>query len=177
MHCILVRHGIAIESGEWEGVEENRPLTEKGKARVRQVARGLNRLDIKPTHLLTSPFVRAYDTARLLRVALCPSVKLETREELAVGAKPEQLIALLRTVPSDAVVMCVGHEPFLGEIASLWLCGKILPSFPLKKAGVACVEFPEEVRPGHGQLQWWLQPVQLRVIGKRSDKKKGVGKL
>ena len=177
MHCILVRHGIAIEPGEWEGVEENRPLTEKGKTRVRQVARGLTRLDIKPTHLLTSPFVRAYDTARLLRMALCPSVKLETREELAVGAKPEQLIALLRTIPCDAVVMCVGHEPFLGEVASLWLCGKILPSFPFKKAGVACVALPEDVRSGQGQLQWWLQPMQLRVLGKRRDRKKHVGKL
>lgn len=176
MQCILIRHGIAIEPGEWEGAEENRPLTQKGKNRVRQVARGLTQLGVKPTHLLTSPFVRAYDTARLLRMVLCPSVKVETREELAVGASPEPLIALLRTLPSDAVVMCVGHEPFLGEIASLWLCGKALSSFPFKKAGAACMEFPEDVRSGHGRLQWWLQPTQLRVFGKQSDRRKQTGK-
>ena len=176
MHCILIRHGIAIEPGEWEGSEENRPLTEKGKTRVRQVARGLTRVAMKPTHLLTSPYVRAYDTARLLRTVLCPSVKVEVREELAVGANPEQLITLLRTLPSDAVVMCVGHEPFLGEVASLWLCGKSCSSFPLKKAGAACVEFPADVRSGYGRLQWWLQPMQLRVLGKRRDGKKHAGK-
>lgn len=176
MDCILMRHGIAVELEEWEGAEENRPLTEKGKNRVRQVARGLGRLAIKPTYLLTSPFVRAYDTARLLRMVLCPSVKVEAREELAAGAKPEQLIVLLRTLPSDAVVVCVGHEPFLGEAVSLWLCGKALPSFPFKKAGAACVELPEDVRSGHGRLRWWLPPMQLRALGKRSDRKKQGGK-
>lgn len=176
MNCILIRHGIAVEPDEWEGAEENRPLTEKGKNRVRQVARGLGQLDFTPTHLLTSPFVRAYDTARLLRMVLCPSVKVETREELTVGAKPEQLIALLRTLPADAVVVCVGHEPFLGEVVSLWLCGKAFPNFPLKKAGAACVELPDDVRSGHGRLRWWLEPMQLRVLGKRNDRKKQAGK-
>lgn len=176
MDCILIRHGIAVEPEEWEGTEDNRPLTGKGKKRVRQVAQGLTQLALKPTHLLTSPFVRAYDTARLLRIVLCPSVKVDTREELAVGAKPEQLITLLRTLPSDAVVVCVGHEPFLGEAASLLLCGKALPSFPFKKSGAACVELPEDVSSGHGRLRWWLQPMQLRALGKRRDGKKQVGK-
>jgi phosphohistidine phosphatase len=95
MECILVRHGIAVERDEWEGTEENRPLTERGKKRVRQAAAGLAALDCRPTHVFTSPFVRAYDTARLVRVGVCPSVKVETREELAVGAKPEQLVHVL----------------------------------------------------------------------------------
>ncbi|MBI5672864.1 MAG: histidine phosphatase family protein, partial [Nitrospirae bacterium] len=50
MDCILVRHGIAVEPDEWEGAEENRPLTEKGKRRARQAAEGLAALDCKPTH-------------------------------------------------------------------------------------------------------------------------------
>ncbi len=174
MDCILIRHGIAIEPDEWEGTEENRPLTEKGKKRVRQVAQGLAVLTLKPTHLLTSSFVRAYDTARLLRIAVCPSLKVETREELAVGAKPEQLMALLRTFPSDAVVVCVGHEPLLGEVASLLLCGKALPNFSFKKAGAACLELPDEFKIGQGRLSWWLQPMQLRVLGKRTDRKKQI---
>ncbi|OQW33577.1 MAG: hypothetical protein A4E19_04115 [Nitrospira sp. SG-bin1] len=168
MDCILVRHGIAMEPEEWEGTEENRPLTEKGKRRVRQAAEGLAALDCKPTHLLTSPFVRAYDTARLLRVALCPMVKVETREELAVGAKPDQLVSVLHTLPSDAVVVCVGHEPQLGEAASLLLCGKVLSNFPLKKAGAACIAGENTMKPGQGHLRWWLQPIQLRTMGKRA---------
>lgn len=172
MDCILIRHGIAVEPDEWEGAEENRPLTEKGKRRVRQAAEGVAALGCKPTHLFTSPFVRAYDTARLLRAVVCPTLKLETREELAAGAKPERLVALLRTLSSDAVAVCVGHEPQLGEVVSLLLCGKVLPNFPLKKAGAALVESAGVIDLGQGRLRWWLQPMQLRAFGKRVDTKK-----
>ena len=177
MDCILVRHGIAVEPDEWEGTEENRPLTEKGKRRARQAAEGLAALDCKPTHLFTSPFVRAYDTARLLRAVVCPTLKVETREELVVGAKPEQLVALLHTLPSDSTVVCVGHEPLLGEVVSLLLCGKALPNFPLKKAGAACIYADEVIRPAHGRLRWWLQPMQLRTLGKRAQNKKEVKRV
>jgi phosphohistidine phosphatase len=167
MDCILVRHGIAVEPDEWDGTEENRPLTEKGKRRVRQAAEGLAALDCEPTHLFTSSFVRAYDTARLLRSVVCPTLKVETREELIVGAKPERLVELFRTLPSDAVVVCVGHEPQLGEAVSLLLCGKALSNFPFKKAGAARIESEGILKPGEGRLCWWLQPMQLRAIGKR----------
>lgn len=172
MDCIFVRHGIAVQAEEWEGEEENRPLTEKGKRRVRQMAEGLAALDCKPTHLFTSPFVRAYDTARLLRAIICPTLKVETREELAVGAKPEQVVTLLRTLPSEAVAVCVGHEPQLGEVVSLLLCGKALPNFPLKKAGAARVVSEGLAAVAQGRLSWWLQPVQLRALGKRAPAKK-----
>lgn len=173
MNCILVRHGIAVEPDEWEGTEENRPLTEKGKRRVRQAAEGLAALDCMPTHLFTSPFVRAYDTARLLRTVICPTLKVETRNELTPGTKPDRLVGFLRTLPSDAVVICVGHEPQLGEVVSLLLCGKTLPNFPLKKAGAACIESDGLMDLGQGQLRWWLQPMQLRAFGKRAQAKRG----
>lgn len=172
MDCILVRHGIAVEPDEWEGTEENRPLTEKGKRRAQQAAEGLAALDCQPTHLFTSPFVRAYDTARLLRAIVCPTLKVETRDELAAGTKPERLLALLRTLPSDAVVVCVGHEPQLGEVVSLLLCGKALPNFPLKKAGAVCVASEGLMNLGQARLCWWLQPMQLRAFGKRASAKK-----
>jgi phosphohistidine phosphatase len=168
MDCILIRHGIAVEPDEWEGVEENRPLTEKGEKRVKQAAVGIAALDCKPTHLFTSPFVRAYDTARILRAVVSPTLKVETREELAVGAKPEQLVALLNTLPSDSVVVCVGHEPQLGQAVSLLLCGKVFPSFPFKKSGAACIEVEGIIKPNQGRLRWWLPPLQLRVLGKRT---------
>jgi len=172
MDCILIRHGIAVEPEEWEGSEENRPLTEKGKKRVRQAAAGLVALTCKPTHLLSSPFVRAYDTARLLRTIVCPSLKVETREELAVGSRPEQIVTLLRSLPSESMVLCVGHEPLLGEAASLLLCGKPTASFPMKKAGAALIHLSGQVEAGRGLLRWWLQPAQLRALGKG---KKNIG--
>ena len=172
MNCIFVRHGIAVEPHEWEGTEENRPLTEKGKRRVRQAAEGLATLDCTPTRLFTSPFVRAYDTARLLQTVSCPTLKIETRDELAAGTKPERLVAFLRTLPPDAVVICVGHEPQLGEVVSLLLCGKAFPNFPLKKAGAVCIESEGLMELGQGRLRWWVPPMQLRTLGKQAQAKR-----
>jgi phosphohistidine phosphatase len=164
MDCVLIRHGIAVEPEEWEGSEENRPLTGKGKKRVLRAAAGLAALDRKPTHLFSSPFARAYDTARLLRTIVCPSLKVMTRDELAVGSTPEQILALLRALPAESTVFCVGHEPLLGETASLLLCGKPTANFPMKKAGAALIHLPGLVTPGQGLLRWWLEPVQLRSL-------------
>lgn len=166
MDCVFIRHGIAVEPEEWEGSEENRPLTEKGKKRVRQTAAGLAALNCKPTHLFSSPFIRAYDTARLLRMVVDPSLKVETRDELAVGSKPEHIVSLLRSLPSESVVICVGHEPLLGEVASTLLCGKSTSNFSMKKAGAALIHLSNSAKPGQGLLRWWLQPAQLRALGK-----------
>lgn len=170
MDCILIRHGIAVEPDAWEGTDENRPLTEKGKKRVRQAAAGLAALNCRPTRLFSSSFVRAYDTARLLRTVVCPSLKVETREELAVGSTPEQIVALLRSLPSESMVMCVGHEPLLGEAASILLSGRPTLHFPMKKAGAACIHLSGGIRLGQGLLRWWLQPAQLRALGKGMKK-------
>lgn len=167
MDCLLIRHGIAVKPEDWEGSEENRPLTEKGKKRVRQAAAGLVALGCKPTHLISSPFVRAYDTARLLRAVVCPTLTVETREELAVGSSSDQVVAMLRALPEESVVVCVGHEPLLGEVAGMLLCGKATPGFSLKKAGAALIRFSGGPKPGQGLLRWWLQPMQLRALGKR----------
>ena len=169
MECILFRHGIAVEPDEWEGTEEDRPLTNKGKKHTRQAAQGLAFLGCRPTHVFASPFVRAYDTARIIRTAVCPRLTIQRCVELINGTRPEHLVAFLRTFPSDAVVLCVGHEPLLGEVASLILCGQVLSTFPLKKAGAACLELTDGVKPGQARLRWWLQPGQLRAIGKRAS--------
>lgn len=167
MDCLLVRHGIAVEAEQWDGSDENRPLTEKGKKRVRQAAAGLAALGCKPTRLCSSPMVRAYDTARLLRAAVCPTLKVEMRDELAAGASPEQVIAWLRSLPAESTVVCVGHEPLLGGVAGALLFGKPITGLALKKAGAALIHLPDGPKPGQGVLRWWLQPMQLRTLGKR----------
>ena len=166
MDCLLMRHGIAVESEKWEGSEEHRPLTTKGKKRTSQAAAGLAMLGLTPTRLFSSPFVRAYETARLLRDVACPALRIEKRKELAVGASPEQVLPFLHSIQTDTLVICVGHEPLLGEVASLLLCGQSIPGFSFKKAGAALIHLPDGPKPGQGILRWWLQPMQLRILGK-----------
>lgn len=167
--CLLFRHGIAVEPDEWDGAEARRPLTEKGKRRVRQAADGLAAMDIAPTHLLCSPFTRAQMTARIIRSRLCRSVTLETADALAVGSTPEQLLARLSAMPLDAVVLCVGHEPLLGDIAAVLLCGRAEAGFALKKAGAALIHLPDGVAAGRGLLRWWLLPAHLRSLRKNGN--------
>jgi phosphohistidine phosphatase len=166
MDCLFIRHGIAVEAERWRGRDADRPLTPTGNRRVRRAAAGLASLHVTPTHLLTSPLLRARETARLIQKVLCPSLQPALAAELAPGSNPEQLLATLRHMPAEAVVLCIGHEPLLGRIAALSIFGKVSGNMPLKKAGAACIRFSGETLPGQGLLQWWLQPAQLRALGK-----------
>jgi phosphohistidine phosphatase len=167
MDCLFVRHGIAVNREEWEGKDVDRPLTEEGKRRVRQVAAGLRRLDLRPTAIYTSPARRAVETAELLHDLLArPSVML-LRDELLPEASPADVVGLLQDLPPKSCVICVGHEPQLGMAASVLLSGRASASFPLKKAGACLIELSSTAKPTRGVLRWWLTPSQLRAIGKR----------
>lgn len=162
MDCILFRHGVAAERDEWPGPEAQRPLTAKGAEKTAEAAAGLACLGIKPTHLFTSPLVRAVETAKLIREALPGRLEMRICEELVPDAPPDKLIPLLASLSEDACVICVGHEPHLGETAGIMLAGQALPGLALKKAGACCIRFEAAPRIGQGALRWWLTPWQLR---------------
>jgi phosphohistidine phosphatase len=164
MDCILFRHGIAVERDEWEGVESDRPLTEKGGRRASQAGEGLLELDLKPTHLLSSPFVRAHETAKLLQDLFRQKLTVRLADELLPDSPPDKLFPLLASLPPDACVICVGHEPHLGDTAGSMIFGKPSAGLSLKKAGACLIRFAESPRPGRGVLEWWLTAGQLRAM-------------
>jgi len=166
MDCVFVRHGIAVAREEWEGKDVDRPLTEKGKRRVREVAAGLRRLDVRPTVIYASPARRAVETAQLLYRLRASSTLMQLRDELLPEAPPTQVVSLMQNIPPESCVVCIGHEPQLGMAASVLLSGRASASFPLKKAGACLIELPIPAKPGRGVLRWWLTPGQLRAIGK-----------
>ena len=169
LRCILFRHGIAVEREEWRGKESDRPLTDKGKRRVRRVAAGLKRLDVRPTRILTSPLSRAVETAKVLHDALAVRSPLQLVDELLPDAPPDKMIVLLNDLPPGSYALCVGHEPHLGLTASVLLSGRQTSAFPLKKAGACLIELSLPAKPGQGRLVWWLTPGQLRTIGKETN--------
>lgn len=170
MHCILFRHGLAVEREEWDGADGERPLTEKGAKRVAQVASGLKWLEVQPTHLFSSPLVRAEETARILYTVFGERTVVQQADELLPDAPPDGLLSLLEELPSESCVICVGHEPQLGLAASLLLAGKPSLSFRFKKAGACLIELPSPPKPSRGVLRWWMEPSQLRVLGKKRVK-------
>lgn len=166
MDCLLFRHGIAADREEWTGSEADRPLTPKGVQRTRQAAAGLRRLDIIPTVIFSSPLTRAIETAKLAQEALRSRLEIQVCDELLPDVPPDKLFPLLNNLPKDACVVCVGHEPHLGEAAGVMVCGRPVPGLSLKKAGACFIHFDAQPKAGEGTLLWWLTPAQLRSLRK-----------
>ena len=164
MDCLLFRHGIAYDREDWRGNDHDRPLTEKGLVRTRQSIKGLLTLGLIPTHILSSPLARAHETAKIFK-SLAPSTPpLRICHELNPEVAPRALISLLNALPSDAVVVCIGHEPHLSATAGILLTGKVCKGLSLKKAGACLLHLEGSVRPARGRLDWWLTASQLRAL-------------
>jgi phosphohistidine phosphatase len=165
VEVILVRHAIAFERNRarWRDDRE-RPLTPKGKEKFRRIAKGLPKWLARPACLLTSPLVRARQTAEILTtVARWP--RAIDRIELAPGVEPAELIAMLRAQRARRIAL-VGHEPALSTLLSVMIAGgRTSLAADLKKGGIVRVVFERTIRPGGGTLIALLPPRVLRRIG------------
>jgi phosphohistidine phosphatase len=168
MDLYIMRHGAAEERGAQWPDDAQRPLTEDGRRKAREVAQGLAAEGVALDAVFTSPLVRARETAEIVAKELGLSAKLRETKNLAPGADPEALLGELRaSAPAAVGLMVVGHEPDLGMLVSRLLTGDpSLVDAPMKKAGVARIEV-DALPPGRrGTLRWVLGPGQLRAIGR-----------
>jgi phosphohistidine phosphatase len=164
MDVYLVRHAIGAtrDSTQWPDDSE-RPLTPEGEARFRNAARGLRRVAPKVDVVLSSPYVRAWQTAEILeREAGWPAP--ERAQELEATRYPADAVELLRRHASNSVAL-VGHEPCLSHLASLLLAGdEHAVAIELKKGAVVFLTVNPEVRPGSAFLRWNVTPKILRAL-------------
>lgn len=163
MDLYLIRHADALPVGE-HGITEDatRPLSETGIAESRRLAAGLPRRGVRLDLVLSSPLVRARQTAEhMLALWLAPVPELKTCAELAPGLKPRKLIRLLRKIGQKSVAL-VGHQPDLGDLAA-WLVGSKKAQIDLAKGGVACIACAEEPGKGAGVLTWLVTQEWLKV--------------
>jgi phosphohistidine phosphatase len=164
LEVIFVRHAIAFERdrARWRDDGE-RPLSPEGKRKFRKAAAGLAQWLPKVDAVLTSPLVRTRQTAELLTdVARWP--KAIDTPELAPDSSPIAALGVLRTRKEKRIAV-VGHEPHLSELLTLCLAGpEIRPFAPMKKGGVACVVFNDEVAAGKGTLTAFVPPGALRKM-------------
>ena len=164
MLLYLMRHGIAIDREDPEcPADAERYLTKKGMEKTREVALGLRALGIHPEAMLSSPFVRAVQTAEVTAAVFGFSRdKIRQTDALIFGHKPAELFRELAKIRAKEV-MCFGHAPHLDEIIAFVLgCRGTVTS--LKKAGVACLEL-ETMAPPRGALLWLCTPRILRALG------------
>ncbi len=165
MDLLIVRHAIAVERGD-PGFDrdEDRPLTPDGMHKFRLAARGLNEFAPKPERIVSSPLVRARQTAEILRDAVAPQTKIEFCDDLVPGGDFGRLLSFVTGLGAKRVAL-VGHEPHLSGFTSYLLVGdKARATLEYKKGGAALVSFPKGPAAGRGTLEWLIQPGALRDI-------------
>jgi phosphohistidine phosphatase len=160
----LIRHGIAADPAPGMS-DADRALTPDGVRKTTQVAVGLQKLDVTPDLILSSPLRRAEQTAHLIADVLAPSVGVQLYPPLAGGAAVEEIVKGLRAAHRARQIVMVGHQPDLGELASYLLTGSAdLAPLPFRKAGVAAITVASIPPRTAGVLEWFLTPAQLRAI-------------
>ena len=148
MKVYLIRHGIAAERGTYAD-DEQRPLTDRGIKKTAKVAQRLLDLDITFDLILTSPLIRAYQTAEILqRSSLSPNI--EVFAPLKPKGKIEDWLEWLRTWQIDRPsgnLALVGHQPDLGNWIEMLVWGTIKEQIVVKKAGVVGLQLPSTDTP------------------------------
>jgi phosphohistidine phosphatase len=166
MNLYLLRHGLAVELGTHGLIKDSeRPLTPKGERKLWRIAEGMKALELTFELILSSPYVRARQTAEIIAEALHASKTIEFSETLTPGGSTKKLIELLNHLKPDLEnVLLVGHEPHLSDFISLLVSGKPGFGVVMKKGGL-CKLSVDSLRYGRcAALEWLLTPAQIALM-------------
>jgi phosphohistidine phosphatase len=166
MQLFIVRHGIAVDREDPKcPADPDRFLTDEGIEKTRQVAKGVAEVGAVPELMISSPYLRALQTAEIFAEQLEYSKQRIRKSDLLLpGAEPLQLFRELAKDKDLSVVFVFGHAPHLDDLVATSLGAKHHIS-SLKKAGVALIELRRLVPPS-GELIWLATPKLLRKAGK-----------
>ena len=161
----IMRHGIAAQRGS-EGVFEDskRKLTLEGREKMQEIAKALKRLGFVVDWIVTSPLVRAVETAQIIAASLDSKVPMDLCDELRPGEPPEKLLSILSKQPERKRILLVGHEPDLSILAARLMGAGRNANLAFKKGGCCLITSEEFPSSSEGQLVWWLTPRVLRAI-------------
>jgi len=152
----LLRHADAGDPEAWTGPDAARPLSEKGRKQSKRLGEHLSSLGFDTEVVITSPKVRAAQTAEIVAGLIDAEVAVDDR--LAGPFDVDALDAILTAVGDPARAVVVGHDPDFSELLST-LVGTRLE---MKKGAFARVEADRPLRPGRADLRWLLPPDALR---------------
>ncbi|WP_169973184.1 phosphohistidine phosphatase SixA [Tautonia rosea] len=157
----VLRHGIAVAHGTPGYEDDERPLTPKGRTRLKEQLRGLKVLEVIPDRILSSPLPRARETAEIVARGLGIEDRLELVPELRPHASSSSIRRWLDVIPGDSV-MIVGHNPAFSELISVLPLGPGTPFIAeLKKGGLASFQVDPN---GRYTLEWLMTPRVLRRL-------------
>jgi phosphohistidine phosphatase len=165
MRLLLVRHAIAEEQEDFARTGKDdrlRPLTDEGRKKMKQAARGLRSLVPEIDLLATSPLTRAAQTGAILD-SVFGGIDVAEIEELSPETTPEQFLRWLRKQKGD-LIAAVGHEPSISQILGWLLTGTDRRLFAFRKGGACLLELGDDPAGGTATLLWALTPAQLRAL-------------
>jgi len=166
MNLYILRHGIATEPGDPGFAKDaDRPLTPEGERKLGQVAEAMEALKLSFDLILSSPYLRARQTAEIIAEALKARKRLELSDSLTPGGSMQKLVALLNHLqPPPESVLLVGHEPYLSGLISLLVSGEAALAVVMKKGGL-CKLSTESLEPGRcATLEWLLTPKHMALM-------------
>jgi phosphohistidine phosphatase len=154
MELYLFRHGIA-EDARPGRPDANRALTDEGKKKVADVAKAARRAGVEPSLIVSSPYVRAVETARIAAEVFEYKADVVRTETLVPHGSPEKVWAELRDYREEAAILLAGHEPLLSHLASFLLASPAL-RVELKKAAMMRIDVESFGAMPHGTLRWMM---------------------
>jgi phosphohistidine phosphatase len=156
MEIYILRHGLAAEAHA--GMRDaDRPLTAEGAKKLLPVLRRARAIDVKPPVILTSPYRRAQETAKVAAEALRGASKLVESRALTPESSPEAVWDEIRNHKSDPQIMIVGHEPLLSSVYA-YLLGAALVQIDVKKGSLGRVDVDRFTGQPRGVLRWLIHP-------------------
>jgi phosphohistidine phosphatase len=167
MDIYIIRHAIAVDeaTSDYESDSE-RPLTDKGRKKMRQIAKALRHLGVEFDLILSSPYVRACQTAEILADVFKMKSKLVFSDNLIPLGNPELLIGEINEKHTVDSLAIVGHEPHLSTLVGLLVADSAKFEMTLKKGGVCYLSADNLHYQDHrATLEWLLTPGILMELG------------
>src|SRR6185369_16114390 len=166
MNLYIVRHAIAVQRGT-PGYDDDsqRPLTDTGRKKMKKIVKGLRQLDLEFDAIVSSPYVRARDTAKILAKEF-DMKDIGFSDNLIPPGNFENLVSEIHKKYDVGNLALVGHEPMLSSLISWLTTGNTDMRVTLKKGGAAYLVADNLYQDGRAALQWLLTPALMVELSK-----------
>ena len=164
MDLYILRHGKAEPYGQEYPSDHLRPLMEKGKKRTKRSVKGMKAVDVNVDLIVSSPILRARQTAEIVHKGLGLAEPIEFSDALASGSVTGVMSAVQAYYSYDGV-MLVGHEPTLSELISTMSSGMYHVAFDLKPGGLCKLRVDTTRVAQAATIEWFVTPKLLAAMG------------
>lgn len=166
MNIYLLRHAIAEDRDPEKYPRDfDRPLTKDGRARMKLAAEGMKALGLTFDLVLSSPLIRALQTARIAARVFDPAPPVQIHGPMAPGGTTQQILSFPKRAARLDSVLLVGHEPDLSRLASNLLApATVSVQIAFKKGALCRIDFEAKPAAGEGILVLLLTPKALRAM-------------